>query len=590
MGKILEALKKLSGWVIGGMGFLVTLITAIILFRDNFQLTVVVIIVIIDSAVMIAVGYIQSYKTPSLIIGGVSSYKYSKNLRRFSWIGLAVLIAANIWFFLSTLGGGIVTIAIYGLPTPTATIAPTTTNVKPAFEINFIGLPYKDDTSYYVTNNMIGNKDLDKFKDFFTLSPLKIEVVPHYLQDDKFGNLVLRVFGKNDAYTDFPLWQDFDKTAETKTLEFTYADIVALSGIQSNTINANTNLTLDEAPYQIETLRFEVVKLSEPDLPYVAKELPVKNAPWRQSVAVEYRNGWMLDYAVTNLGAPTKFHCKANLFTTLSDVSSNPDSAWSGTKSLLFGYDCGEFDLETNKTYVTSIPLNKEIMGVEFMHGRYLVQVYTVPERSDITFQGSWNYDNVYDMWMFANRGNLETFVICDDPGKTCAETTTLPIEKIPFLAKSLINQGGTDLAVRTYEVGNRVTNQYIYDYWFETQGNGYVSLGFYFDDPVDISNSNDVALNGIRFKVKLDKSMHTVVFEVIYKSGDEYKPSRVDFGNGIYGVQTLDEQTVTIPFNAFAKEVDWTKIKSLHIVLDGYRVPDTDKHEIQISEIEFIH
>jgi hypothetical protein len=52
-------------------------------------------------------------------------------------------------------------------------------------------------------------------------------------------------------------------------------------------------------------------------------------------------------------------------------------------------------------------------------------------------------------------------------------------------------------------------------------------------------------------------------------------------------GDATLDEQTVKIHFSAF-DGVDWTQVDSLYVGLDSSRVPDTEKHEIQVAEVEF--
>ena len=588
MDKILETLKKLSGWVTGGIGFLVALIAAIILFRDNPQLTAVVIIIIVDIAAVIAVGYIQFYKTPSQIIGGRDSHKYSKNLRVLTLIGLVVLIAANAWFFVSPFGEKAVTVAIIGTPTLTPTIAPVVTDIKPAFEINFIGLPYKDDNAYYVTDAIVNAQgNLSAYSDF-ELTPPTIEIVPHYSGDEKFGNIVLRVSGDSTNTKNIPLWSDFDGTAQTQTVNLDLADIIKISGIKKAIEELDTNLMLREKSYQEANLRFEIIRLSEPDKPYGPKlVLPIKNSPWIERVSVLSRNGMLIDYALENLGSDATFYCRINITKTLSDVSESEHVVWSGTKEME-SPKCVSFTLKTGETYKVTIPLNQETLGQELSRGRYIVQVYTFAERRDLIFKDGYNYENSNNLWVIANPGDVRAFIICSDPGKSCADSVTLPIEQVkinvfPFSSNYELGNGYTNFVTRTYPVGNRSVNQYILYYSLDPQKEGWVGFGIWFEDMIDVSR-----FNSIRLKLILDQSKHPISFDVKYKVNDTYITSRTELGSGKYGISSSEEQTVIVPFTAF-EGVDWTEVDTLNFIIDSYRVPDAIQHKIQISEIEFI-
>lgn len=274
------------------------------------------------------------------------------------------------------------------------------TTGRPSFEINFLGLPLEGDHSYYVTNNLISSDgDLSDYPEL-EVSPLLVEVIPHYLGDERFGNVILRVSG-SASVKEIPLWPDFDKSAQTQTVRLELADILKLSGIKKNREDLDTNLMLGEKPYQEEVLKFEVIRLAAPGRPFEsAKELPVKNAPWRQEVSLADRDELMLDYALTNFGGTARFGCDITVARTLADVTADDHSFWSGVEGFSWGPDCEPFTLETGETYKTSFPLNEETLGQEFPHGRYLVEVYSFAERKDVLLKDGSSFENYDDRWL----------------------------------------------------------------------------------------------------------------------------------------------------------------------------------------------
>jgi hypothetical protein len=459
---------------------------------------------------------------------------------------------------------------------------------RPNFEINIIGLPYKDDKAYYVTDAMVRTQgDLSAFTDF-EITPPVIEIVPHYSGDEKFGNVVLRISGDSTETKDILLWHDFDRTSQTQTLNLDLADIIKISGIKKTVDEIDSSLMLGEKPYQEANLRFEIIRLSEPDKPYEPKMvLPIKNSPWIERVSVLSRNGMVVDYALENLGANATFYCRMNITKTLSDVGESDHVVWSGTYEIK-SPKCGSFALKTGETYKVTIPLNQESLGQDLARGRYIVQVYTFTERKDLVFKDSYTYENSNNLWVLANSGDIRAFVVCNDPGKSCADSVTLPIEKetirvYPYSSKDEWDNGATYFVVRTYPVNNYSTNHYVLDYWIDPQKTGWVGFGIWFENLVDVS-----AFNSIRFKLLLDQSLHPIYLDVKGKIGDTYKTARVEIGAGTYGEPKFEEQKITIPFSAF-EGIDWTKVDTLYFGMDSFMVPDAEKHEIQISEVEFV-
>jgi hypothetical protein len=451
-------------------------------------------------------------------------------------------------------------------------------------------LPFEGDQSYYVTDNLISTGgDLSDYPEL-EIAPLSIEVIPHYLGAERFGNVILKVSGSASS-KEIPLWSDFDKSAQTQTVRLELADILRLSGIKENTEQLETSLMLGEKPYQEEVLKFEVMRPSAPGKPFKsAKELPVKNAPWKQEVSLTYRDELVLDYALTNFGGTARFSCDITVARTLADVSSYDHSFWSGAEGFSYVPDCEPFTLKTGETYQTSFPLNEETLGQEFPHGRYLIEVYSFAERKDILLKDGSSFDNYDDRWLYSNDGNIETFIICNDPGESCEETDTLPVEEeairvFPFSSEAdpQFANGATNLMVRSRQVNNRLANQYILEYSFDPERDGWAGFEVWFEDSVDVS-----MYNSIRFRLILDDSLHPLWLDVKNKIGDEYKLSRVAIGDGTYGEPSSEEQTIVVPFDAF-DGIDWAAVATLDFVIDSFWLPDSGWHEIRVSEIEFI-
>ena len=459
---------------------------------------------------------------------------------------------------------------------------------KPGFEINFLHLPLGSDNAYYVTDSLIRTQgDLSRFHEF-QLSPLSVEVVPDYLGNEKYGNVILRMAGSS-ASKDFQLWADFDQRAQTQTVEISLADILQVSGIQMNAENEATNLMLGATRYQQASLKFDVIRLSQPDRPLgPTRELLVKNAPWKQEVSIVWRDGRFLDYALTNFGGEAKFHCRMNIGRVLSDVSASDDIFWSGVATLDNPPRCEPFTLKTGETYQVSFALNNDTLGEDLGHGRYLVEIYSFPERADVTFAPESGYDKSGNVWLLSTESHVQTFVVCGDPGKTCEQTSTLPVEQktiraFSFTSGAEFNNGYTYFVVRTYALGNRTANQYVLDYSIDPQKTGWVGFGVWFENLVDVS-----MFNAIQFKLELDASLHPLWLDVKGKVGGDYKVSRVAIGKDPYGAATTAEQTVTVPFSAF-EGIDWTQVDTLNFVIDSVQVPDTNQHQLRVSEIQFV-
>lgn len=488
------------------------------------------------------------------------------------------------WGVFLTLVGVIVAIAAWLWPQPFG----GNTDANPSFEINLLNLPFKGETAYYVTDAIIrAGGRLDAYDDF-ELAPLAVEIVPHYGGQEQFGNIVLRLSGDAGQTRDILLWPDFDRSARTQTVSVSLADIVEVSGIKKLVDDLNSTLMLGDNPYQQASLQFEIIRLSEPDRPYdPALSLPVKNTPWRQSVAVLSRGDMVIDYALENFGGDATFHCRINITRTKGGVDASEHIVWSGTQGVQ-SPACASFTLKAGETHTATIPLNRETLGSDLARGRYIVQVYTFAERRDLAFRDGFTYENSSDLWVVSNPGDVRAFVVCNDPGKSCADSLTLPVEQagikvFPFSSAAEFANGSVSLVTRSYPLDERSANQYILDYSLDPQREGWVGFGVWFEELLDLSS-----FTGVRFQLTPDASSHALWFEVKYKQNDTYPAPRIMIGDGAYGRPTPGEQLVVIPFDAF-EGVDWTAVDTLYFMIDSYMVPDANQHQIKISEIEFI-
>jgi hypothetical protein len=460
---------------------------------------------------------------------------------------------------------------------------------RPKFEINLLDLPLGEEATYYVTDPLIrAGGDLSEY-DSFSVSPQAIEVIPNYFGDKKYGNLVLRISG-NSSSKDIPLWTDFEKSSQTQTVKLDLAEIIKISGIHENLDEIDTNLMVGEKPYQEASLKFEVIRLSEPNKPFrTSKTMIVKNTPWKQTASVTERNGWVFDYALTNLGREAIFHCRILVVRTISDITENDSPFWSGIDDKSENsLKCPSFTLGNGETHTFSIPLDKSTLG-EVPHGRYLVEAYTYAERKDVEFKNNLTFEDSDNMWVFSNDASIGTFVICSDPGKTCQETATLPIEKTTtiiytYTSFSELNNGISSLVTKTYPVGNYSANQYIVDFQLDPERDGWIGLAIWFEPPIDVSN-----FSSIRFKMTLDPSQHSIWMDAKDYVNGVYNFKRFEVVNANYGSQDSEEQTVVIPFSEYPG-IDWTSLDTLDFMVDGFMVPTDQHYKFNISEIEFIH
>lgn len=562
MKNLLDIFKSISNLGKTIIGFIVALIADIIFIQTYFQLAVVLTILIIIFAAFIVACYISFAKDFSDPILTIS--KYPTKTKRFAWIGFLIISLLVV------------------LLIPIVVIKP-----KPTFEIHFIGLPYKGDDAYYLSDAMIRTQgDLSPY-DNYSLKPIQVEIIPVYSGNEKFANVALRLLGNKNP-KDIKLWDEFDKDAKPTTISLELKDIIVLSGIQENKAEIETNLKLKNKPYQQAKLELQILPLADTGSIWGAKTLTIKSTPWIQTARIVSRDGVKIDYALENLGPETKFHCKVAIARAKSDVDSSDHDFWSGiTDTREIG--CDSFSLKLGETHEDSIPINRDTIGHDLPHGRYIVQIYTFAERGDLIFNNGFNYDSSSQTWFFANTGNILTFVICNDPDKSCTQTDTLPIEEkiiktYAFNSWDEFGNGETYFLVKTYPVKNHSTNQYILNYWIDPQKTGWVGFGIQFETPADMSE-----YRSLQFKLTLDKSTHPLSLDVKCKVGDSGKTFRVGIGDGKYGMAIAEEQTIVIPFSAF-EGIDWSQVDNLSFTIDNYQVPTADEHEIQVSEIEFIH
>jgi hypothetical protein len=459
---------------------------------------------------------------------------------------------------------------------------------RPTFSLSFLSLPYSESDGYYVSDSMIRAKgDLTPYTDF-TLSPLEVEIVPHYTGKNRFGNVVLRVSGLAQT-RDYPLWTDFDQHSQSQTVSIPLSDLVGLSEIQVNYRDVDSSLAVEGNSYQQASLSFQVIQLSNPGKPFDhPKELTINNTPWIQSTRIIWRDGtWMLDYSLENLGAETKFYCRITSARDLGFVDDDHDF-WSGIDVFAYGPDCTPFVLKTGEIYRASFPLNKESLGREFERGRYFVQIYTYAERGDLTLENT-SYESADDMWVIAHDGQVRTFVICNDPGKSCEQSLSLPIERgnikaFSFDSEVQYRNGYANLTTYTRLIKNQVANLYHLDYSINPQEEGWVGFAIVFNELIDVSK-----YDALQFSLKPEDGEFSIWVELSSKDEQQELRKRILLEDGNYIVERSGEQSVVIPLDEFPG-LNWQSVVLLSFAMDSNMVPDASLHELEISDIEFIH
>ena len=457
----------------------------------------------------------------------------------------------------------------------------------PAFEISFIGLPYNDD-GYYLTNSLISSQgDLSDYDDM-TLLPIHVEIKPSYSGNANFGNLALQV-SQGELSETYPLWASFDSSSKTETITLPTEDLIRLSSILQTHELIESNLKLDGEAYPQAALTLQIIPLSDPKKPYKNSEiLQISNTPWIQHAQIARRDEIYVDYALQNLGPETTFHCRITVAKS-SEVTGYDHDFWSDAQVFSYGPYCDPFRLKPGETFSTSFALSKETMGEDFSVGRYLVQVYSFAERDDIQLENGASYETVGNPWLLANNGDLLTFIVCNQPGRTCHDSIEFPIEMgnltvFPYSSKDEHGNGYTDFQMNAIAAETKTNNEYILNYSLDPSKKGWVGLALVFGEHIDIS-----AFNALRFDIQMDESPHTVWIQISSAvEGVDDTNSRVKIGDGIIGTTTSEVQTITIPFSHFA-DIDWTKVTAINLVIDEYMVPDAYYRGLVISGLKFI-
>jgi hypothetical protein len=246
---LLEIIKQFSGWIIGTVTLLTTLIGFAILFRDNPQLTTILIIVTLSIAVMFVCLWVIIDKTPPAFIGGRETPTYSSFLRVSAFLGLILILILNILFFISSSGRQVANFALYGTSTPlpstttyTATSANTPTPLIPAeTPLPLVNTLIKTDSFRFVnecghTQPRILPEDMDLTKNPFG-SAQKIYKSQELVDEDAVSKYE---YLENSIWFN---WEKYDNSKETARVDIYN---IQSSGTASVKVDKKINIVIDE--------------------------------------------------------------------------------------------------------------------------------------------------------------------------------------------------------------------------------------------------------------------------------------------------------------------------------------------------------
>ena len=88
-----DELKKLPGWISGAITFVTATIGFVLLIQGNYQVSIMVLVLLAFSTLFIILVYVAFAKTPPLLEGGRGVYRYQK-YRPMAFIGMGIMSAS----------------------------------------------------------------------------------------------------------------------------------------------------------------------------------------------------------------------------------------------------------------------------------------------------------------------------------------------------------------------------------------------------------------------------------------------------------------------------------------------------------------
>jgi hypothetical protein len=452
----------------------------------------------------------------------------------------------------------------------------------------FFGIPiFPSPVTFEVTNSLINasTEILDPNNKYhIQKAGLSLEILPNFSADRQYGRVILRISGKGSKVIDKLLWDDFKKDVPSQHVEISMSELVAVSDIQLNSMDIESNLMAQDASFQKSSITLKVIRATDPNHPFGCPvNIDIFNTPWRQQAETVSRDKhFYIDYFLKNSGVEGDFGYAVNLSRIDKPVGDSVHPVWSGTTGLPTGLYSDFFHLKNGESITKSIQMNDDLPK-----GRYVAEIYTYKKLDYIEFNSSAQWKNYDVPWLFANDGDRFVWVICNDPGKNCTDSAAYPIEQgnptaYAYDGKEQARNGYAGMTVNSYPALDHIVNRYKIDYWIDPKSEGWAGLSLDFNDrPLDVKD-----YRSIRFTIQLQDDKSPLLM-TIYNEANRSISEKILLGDGNYGKASSGEQTIEIPTSAFQK-IDFSKITRITFSANNDLVQDDRQHQFQISQIEF--
>ncbi len=220
--KLLEIIKESKAFIAGLLGTFTALVGLVILYRNNVELFLLILIAMFLAGVIICCVYLIKAQTQSNVIGTIKRHKFPR-ARQWAIIYLLLFPILIIGSFFMKPVQNFTSIAIYGTPTLTPTLTtvppPTLTTVP-----QFTSIPNKPN----IKTILIGSKDSLNTIEINLHNPLKQELIVTHI----------KVKAKQEAITGGWCWCPYPSCGE-----FTVSNQISLTNKNNSELEFTSSVT-----------------------------------------------------------------------------------------------------------------------------------------------------------------------------------------------------------------------------------------------------------------------------------------------------------------------------------------------------------
>ncbi len=421
---------------------------------------------------------------------------------------------------------------------------------------------------------------------------LHLTVYADYEGTKSIPRVAVRVTGKDkDQPIVKTIWDPFTENSTQAEVEITIPEIVEASQIARVSDDPATNLNLEEHPFPESEITLEIIDEMNPTRPLSSPvKIKIQNSPWAHHASIVHRGrDVFVDYALKNLGREGRFYYHTVVTKITEEVEATESPVWSGTTQVYCASNQEEIVLKPGESAVQSIPLP------DFPKGRYVVEIYTVKQQDRVRFDQEVSWSSFPFDYVYSSIDKIMLLVDCSDLDKTCDESVVFPVEKgspvlYAFDGRSEGRSGEAEIGfVGSDPVSGeemRYSNTYALEYALDPQTpGGYAGMSLKFENPQDLSSYQNV-----RMVIRLARENAHILFRLTSVKDGDQKQYQVEMGNGAYGKNTTDEQTVEIPLSLYReKGVDLTSVSFLTFIAYESPLPGGEFLTFYTRQIEFI-